>query len=43
MKLNRKFTNDRDAEAYANQLRQQGHTVTMSWHPKGVVWVKVTP
>lgn len=40
-RMNRKFKNDSDAEAYANQLRQQGHTVTMTWHKGGVVWVKV--
>ena len=39
--MNRKFKNDRDAEVYANQLRQQGHAVTMSWHKNNVVWVKV--
>jgi hypothetical protein len=39
--MNRKFTNDHDAEVYAHQLRQQGYTVTISWHPKGVIWVKV--
>lgn len=40
-RMNRKFKNDRDAEQYANQLRQQGYAVTMSWRKGGVVWVKV--